>query len=104
ITPRTKGVIPVHLFGQMVDMEKLLEITGKIPVIEDGAQSIGASFRGKQSGAWGDFGAFSFYPTKNLGAMGDAGLISTRTEAEAERINMIRVHGSQQRYYHDLVG
>ena len=104
ITPKTKAVIPVHLFGQMVDMDALLKVTGKIPVIEDCAQSIGAEFNGKQSGTFGDFGAFSFYPTKNLGAMGDAGLMSARTEEGAETLRMLRVHGSKQRYYHELVG
>jgi dTDP-4-amino-4,6-dideoxygalactose transaminase len=106
ITARTKAVIPVHLFGQMVDMEKLLAIlAGKeIFVLEDCAQSLGAAFQGRQAGTWGDFGAFSFYPTKNLGAMGDAGLISARTEEDAERLRMIRVHGSRQRYYHEILG
>lgn len=108
ITPRTKAIIPVHLFGQMVDMEaiaKIVQKTGrKITVIEDCAQSIGASFRGKQAGCWGDYGAFSFYPTKNLGATGDAGLVSTLTDADAQKMRMVRVHGSKQRYYHELVG
>jgi dTDP-4-amino-4,6-dideoxygalactose transaminase len=106
ITKRTKAVIPVHLFGQMVDMEKLGQIVkGKnITVIEDCAQSIGASFRGKQAGCWGDYGAFSFYPTKNLGAIGDAGLVSALTDEGAQKMRMIRVHGSKQRYYHELVG
>lgn len=108
ITPKTKAIIPVHLFGQMVDMEALAAIvkkTGrKITVIEDCAQSIGASFRGKQCGAWGDYGAFSFYPTKNLGAIGDAGLVSALTDADAQKLRMVRVHGSKQRYYHELVG
>lgn len=108
ITPRTKAVIPVHLFGQMVDMEALATIIKKsgqkITVIEDCAQSIGAAFKGKQCGAWGDYGAFSFYPTKNLGAIGDAGLVSALTEADAQKVRMVRVHGSKQRYYHELVG
>ncbi|MGE3261126.1 MAG: DegT/DnrJ/EryC1/StrS family aminotransferase [Bacteriovoracia bacterium] len=108
ITPRTKAVIPVHLFGQMVDMEALTTVIKKsgrkITVIEDCAQSIGASFKGKQCGAWGDYGAFSFYPTKNLGAIGDAGLVSALTETDAQKVRMVRVHGSKQRYYHELVG
>lgn len=106
ITPRTKAVIPVHLFGQMVDMEKLNQIAkqAKITVIEDCAQSIGSSFKGKQSGCWGDYGAFSFYPTKNLGAIGDAGLVSALTAENAEKMRMVRVHGSKQRYFHELVG
>lgn len=108
ITPRTKAVIPVHLFGQMADMraiQKLLAQVGRrIPVIEDCAQSIGAELAGVPAGAWGEYGAYSFYPTKNLGAMGDAGLVSVRGDAEAEKVRMIRVHGSKQRYYHELVG
>jgi dTDP-4-amino-4,6-dideoxygalactose transaminase len=104
ITPKTKAIIPVHLFGQMVDMEKLLKIAGSIPVIEDCAQSIGAAFKGKQAGTWGEYGAFSFYPTKNLGAMGDAGMMSAKNAAGNELLNMIRVHGSKQRYYHELIG
>ncbi|HEY8280550.1 MAG TPA: DegT/DnrJ/EryC1/StrS family aminotransferase [Bdellovibrionota bacterium] len=106
ITPKTKAVIPVHLFGQMVDMEAVLKIARakKLVVIEDCAQSIGAEFKGKQCGSWGDYGAFSFYPTKNLGAAGDAGLVSAIDSAKAELLTMLRVHGSKQRYYHELVG
>ena len=108
ITPRTKAVIPVHLFGQMVDMEAVAKVVKgakqKITVIEDCAQSIGASFKGKQSGCWGDYGAFSFYPTKNLGAIGDAGLVSAFTGEDAEKMRMVRVHGSKQRYFHEMVG
>ncbi|MGZ3694622.1 MAG: DegT/DnrJ/EryC1/StrS family aminotransferase [Bdellovibrionota bacterium] len=108
ITPRTKAVIPVHIFGQMVDMEALDSVIKKsgrkIAVIEDCAQSIGASFKGKQCGTWGQYGAFSFYPTKNLGAIGDAGLVSTLTEADAQKVRMVRVHGSKQRYFHEMVG
>lgn len=106
ITPKTKAIIPVHLFGQMVDMEALASIVGssKIVVVEDCAQSIGAELKGKQAGTYGDFGAYSFYPTKNLGAIGDAGLMSAKTEANAEALRMLRVHGSKQRYYHELIG
>lgn len=108
ITPKTKAVIPVHLFGLMTDMKKVLEIAKnakqRIAVIEDCAQSIGASLDGKQSGCWGDYGAFSFYPTKNLGAIGDAGLVTALTQESAEKLQMIRVHGSKVRYYHELIG
>lgn len=106
ITKKTKAIIPVHLFGQMVDMEALNKIARahNLTVIEDCAQSIGAEFKGKQCGAWGDYGAFSFYPTKNLGAMGDAGLVTAADPQKAELMNMIRVHGSKQRYYHELIG
>lgn len=108
ITPKTKAVIPVHLFGQMVDMQKLLEITKSakqnICVIEDAAQSMGAAFKGKQTGLWGDFAGYSFYPTKNLGAMGDAGMMAALSDEGADRIRMLRVHGSKVRYYHDYIG
>lgn len=108
ISPRSKAVIPVHLFGQMVDMEALLALTSsqgrRIHVLEDCAQSIGAALKGRQAGTWGDYGAYSFYPTKNLGAMGDAGMISAKGDPEAERLRMIRVHGSKQRYYHEIIG
>jgi dTDP-4-amino-4,6-dideoxygalactose transaminase len=107
ITARTKAIIPVHLFGQMVDMEAVLKIASagkKIAVVEDCAQSIGAAFKGRQAGTWGEYGAYSFYPTKNLGAMGDAGMMSASTAELSERLHMIRVHGSKQRYYHELVG
>lgn len=106
ITPRTKAMIPVHLFGQMADMEAInaMARSRDILVIEDCAQSIGAEFKGKQCGAWGDYGAFSFYPTKNLGAAGDAGIVSAADEKKAELMNMIRVHGSKQRYFHELIG
>lgn len=108
ITPRTKAVIPVHLFGQMVDMPALQKIVAaakqKIWVIEDCAQSIGAGFGGRQAGTFGDYGAYSFYPTKNLGAIGDAGLMSAANDDTADRLKMLRVHGSKQRYYHEIVG
>lgn len=108
ISPKTKAIIPVHLFGRMVDMKKLQQIiksaNQKIVIIEDCAQSMGASIDGKQAGTWGDFGAFSFYPTKNLGAMGDAGMVSCSDEIGYKEVKMIRVHGSEQRYYHDRIG
>ncbi|MGZ3705881.1 MAG: DegT/DnrJ/EryC1/StrS family aminotransferase [Bdellovibrionota bacterium] len=106
ITPKTKAMIPVHLFGQMADMEAINKMARarNILVIEDCAQSIGAEFKGKQCGAWGDYGAFSFYPTKNLGAAGDAGIVSAADPQKAELMNMIRVHGSKQRYFHELIG
>lgn len=106
ITPRTKAIIPVHLFGQMADMKSINALAaGKnICVIEDAAQSIGAAIDDKQAGLWGDYAAYSFYPTKNLGAMGDAGMMSARDEQGAELLRMLRVHGSKQRYYHEMVG
>lgn len=111
ITPRTKAIIPVHLFGQMVDIPALQKVlrdqsksNQKIYILEDCAQSIGAELNGRQSGTLGDYGAFSFYPTKNLGAMGDAGMLSTSHDDCNERLKMLRVHGSKQRYYHELIG
>lgn len=108
ITPKTKAIIPVHLFGQMVDMlelkQALKQFKQRIYIIEDCAQSIGAALDGKQCGQWGDYGAYSFYPTKNLGAIGDAGMMSALSDDCAERLNMLRVHGSKQRYYHEFIG
>jgi dTDP-4-amino-4,6-dideoxygalactose transaminase len=111
ISKKTKCIIPVHLFGQMADMEAINALAkgastpgASIKVLEDCAQSLGAALHGKQAGTWGDYGAYSFYPTKNLGAMGDAGLMSARDAATAERLKMIRVHGSKQRYYHEIIG
>ncbi|MCO5144067.1 MAG: DegT/DnrJ/EryC1/StrS family aminotransferase [Oligoflexia bacterium] len=108
ISTKTKAIIPVHLFGRMVDMKKLQQIIAnakqKITIIEDCAQSMGASIDGKQAGTWGDYGSFSFYPTKNLGAMGDAGMISCKDESDCRELKMIRVHGSEQRYYHERIG
>ncbi len=106
ITKKTRAIIPVHLFGQMADMEGLQQLVkGRgITLIEDAAQSMGAEIDGKQAGLWGDFTGYSFYPTKNLGAMGDAGMMAALTEENAEKLRMIRVHGSKERYYHELVG
>jgi dTDP-4-amino-4,6-dideoxygalactose transaminase len=111
ITECTKAIIPVHLFGQMADMKKINALVAskntkakKIYVIEDAAQSMGAAIEGKQAGLWGDFSAYSFYPTKNLGAMGDAGMMASLTLEDADLLRMLRVHGSKQRYYHELLG
>lgn len=106
ITAKTKAIIPVHLFGQMADMEAINKMARarNLIVIEDCAQSIGAEFKGKQCGSWGDYGAFSFYPTKNLGAAGDAGMVTAIDDKKAELMHMVRVHGSKQRYYHELIG
>lgn len=108
ITSKTKAIIPVHLFGQMADMPGLKSLVQnakqKITLIEDAAQSMGAEIDGKQAGLWGDYTAYSFYPTKNLGAMGDAGMMAALTKENAELLKMIRVHGSKERYYHELVG
>jgi dTDP-4-amino-4,6-dideoxygalactose transaminase len=101
-----KAVIPVHLYGQSADMTPIMRTARKhgIAVIEDAAQSIGAEYRGRRAGSIGDYGCFSFYPTKNLGGMGDAGMITTNNKKTAEKLKMLRVHGSRKRYYHELVG
>ncbi|RIK72761.1 MAG: transcriptional regulator [Planctomycetota bacterium] len=104
ITPATKAVLPVHLFGQCADMEALRAACGDLPIIEDAAQAIGAEYRGVKAGALGLAGCFSFYPTKNLGAWGDAGLVTTGDAVLAAKLRVLRDHGQQPRYHHSLVG
>ena len=106
ITPRTKAIIPVHLFGQCADMAPIKEIANrrKIGMIEDACQAIGAAQKGKRAGVLGDVGCFSFFPTKNLGGFGDGGLITTDDQALADALAMLRVHGSRVRYLHEAVG
>jgi dTDP-4-amino-4,6-dideoxygalactose transaminase len=106
ITPRTKAIIPVHLFGQCADMPAINEIAErkKVKVVEDACQAIGAAQQGKRAGILGDTGCFSFFPTKNLGGFGDGGLITTNDKALADSMAMLRVHGSQVRYLHEAVG
>jgi dTDP-4-amino-4,6-dideoxygalactose transaminase len=107
ITPRTRALIPVHLYGQMADMEALEELARQrsLHIVEDAAQAIGArDGRGRMAGSIGVFGALSFYPTKNLGAMGDAGALVTRDDRLAEICRKLRVHGSGHTYYHDYIG
>lgn len=104
ITPATKAIMPVHLFGQSADMKGIAEVAGGIPIIEDAAQAIGARFEGRRAGALGKLGCFSFYPTKNLGAMGDAGMITTDDEDLAAQLRRLRDHGQHPRYHHSVVG
>jgi dTDP-4-amino-4,6-dideoxygalactose transaminase len=106
ITPRTKAIIPVHLFGLSADMDPLLDIASRanIPLVEDAAQAIGATYKSRQLGSLGAFGCFSFFPSKNLGAFGDAGLLTTNDEALAKRARLMRTHGMEPRYYHHVVG
>lgn len=101
-----KAIIPVHLYGQCADMDPINRLARKyrIKVIEDAAQSIGAAYRGKMSGVLADLACFSFYPTKNLGCFGDGGMVTTNDQKLADRVRMLRVHGSRVRYYHDEVG
>lgn len=93
LTPRTKAVIPVHIFGNVVDIPALRSIVGTLPIIEDASQSHGSRLGGKQSGSIGDFGVFSFYPTKNLGAYGDGGMVITPSAEHAERLKLLRMYG-----------
>lgn len=103
---RVKAVIPVHLYGQCAEMDPLLEICRgyDLTVIEDAAQAIGAEYNGRRAGSMGDFGCFSFFPSKNLGAFGDAGLVTTASKAMDERLRMLRVHGTAPKYYHHIIG
>jgi dTDP-4-amino-4,6-dideoxygalactose transaminase len=106
LTPRTRAVIVVHLFGQCAEMPPISDLCKRrgLVLIEDCAQAIGADWGGKQAGAWGDFGCFSFYPTKNLGAYGDAGLVTTREAKHDAMLRMLRHHGSRQTYLHEVIG
>ena len=106
ITPATKAVIPVHLFGQCADMDAIREITNRhgLAVVEDAAQSLGAQYRGRRAGSLGDVGCFSFYPTKNLGGLGDAGMLTTDSDEMADKLRLLRGHGMRPRYYHKVVG
>ena len=106
ITPRTRAVIPVHLYGQSAPIAEIAAICRdrELVLVEDCAQSLGADEAGRQTGSWGDFGCFSFYPTKNLAAAGDAGLVTARDDRMAERLRMLRHHGSRKTYVHEFVG
>ncbi|MCP4684612.1 MAG: DegT/DnrJ/EryC1/StrS family aminotransferase, partial [bacterium] len=106
ITAKTKAIIPVHLFGQVADMDPILEIARKhkVAVVEDAAQAIGAEYKGKPAGSLGDLGCFSFYPSKNLGAGGDGGMIVTNNEQYADACRSLRCHGEKPKYFHHTVG
>lgn len=106
ITKNTKAIMPVHIFGQCADMYKILEIArlNNLKVIEDAAQAMGATYKGKQAGSMGDAGALSFFPSKNLGGFGDGGMVITNNKTIADKIKMLRVHGSTIRYLHSEVG
>ncbi len=107
---RVKAIIPVHLYGQCADMDPILAVANRydVPVIEDAAQAIGATYPGKdgvqKAGAMGTMGCFSFFPSKNLGCMGDGGMVVTNDEALAEKLRQLRNHGMEPKYYHPLVG
>ncbi|MCK5114634.1 MAG: DegT/DnrJ/EryC1/StrS family aminotransferase [Phycisphaerae bacterium] len=106
ITPKTRAIMPVHLYGQLADMTPIMEIADKhnLLVIEDAAQGIGATQNGKKAGSFGTTGCFSFFPSKNLGGLGDGGMVVTQDEALAERLRQCRNHGMNPKYYHQWVG
>ena len=106
ITSKTKAIIPVHLFGQAVDMTTVTAIAEKhhLFVIEDCAQATGAKWQDKQVGSWGHINAFSFFPTKNLGGCGDGGAVTTNDPVLADKVRMLKEHGSRQRYFHEAIG
>lgn len=106
ITERTRAIVPVHLFGQPADMAPIAALCRRhgLKLVEDCAQSFGAEYGGKKSGAFGDLGCFSFFPSKNLGCFGDGGMIVTDDPAAAEAVRMLRNHGSRERYHHAVIG
>ena len=104
LTPRTKAVMPVHLYGQCADMDAIREVSGDVPILEDACQAVGATYRNRPAGRLGTMAAFSFYPTKNLGAAGDAGAVTTEDGPLAALIATLRVHGESERYHHAFVG
>ena len=106
VSPRTKAIIPVHLFGLCADMEPLIDLASRrgIALIEDACQAIGARYRGRQAGSMATAGCFSFFPSKNLGAFGDAGLVTTSDAGLAQEIRLLRNHGAEPKYYHHRIG
>jgi dTDP-4-amino-4,6-dideoxygalactose transaminase len=106
ITTNTRAILPVHLFGLAADMEPILKIAAKhkLAVIEDAAQAIGASYQGKKAGGIGDFGCFSFFPTKNLGCAGDGGMVTARDRGMADRLRLLRAHGTRRKYHSEIIG
>jgi len=106
ITPRTKAVMPVHLYGLCADMDAIVAIANRagVAIIEDAAQAIGSIYKGSPAGGMGAFGCFSFFPSKNLGAFGDAGLVTTNDPALAKKAQLLRMHGMEPKYIHQLIG
>ncbi|HWN93694.1 MAG TPA: DegT/DnrJ/EryC1/StrS family aminotransferase [Methylomirabilota bacterium] len=106
ITPRTKAIVPVHLFGQVADMDPILEIARQhgLPVVEDACQAHGAEYKGRPAGSLGDVGCFSFYPGKNLGALGEAGAAVTNNSELKHKMDVLRDHGQAKKYHHTVVG
>ncbi len=106
VTGKTRAIIPVHLYGQMAEMDGVMAVAGKysLVVIEDAAQAIGAEHKGRRAGSIGHYGCFSFFPSKNLGAAGDGGMIVTNDAGRAEKLKCLRAHGSKPKYHHKVVG
>lgn len=106
ITPKTKCILPVHLYGQPADMDEILNLSKKygLTVIEDNAQAFGAEYKGKKTAAIGDIGCLSFFPSKNLGAYGDGGMVTTNNDQIAEKVRMLRTHGWKKKYFSEMLG
>lgn len=106
VTPHTRVIMPVHLYGQMADMDPIIKIAQEhnLVVIEDAAQALGAEYKGRRAGSIGEYGCFSFFPSKNLGCFGDGGMVTTSDAARAEKISTLRGHGSKPKYYHKMLG
>jgi dTDP-4-amino-4,6-dideoxygalactose transaminase len=106
VTERTRAIIPVHLYGQMADMDPIMEFARrhKLYVIEDAAQAIGAEYKGRRAGSIGDFGCFSFFPSKNLGGFGDGGMVTANDQKLSDRVKLLRNHGYSPKYYNKVVG
>lgn len=106
LTPRAKAILPVHLYGQPADMDEILSLAQKhhLAVIEDNAQAFGAEYKGRKTGALGTIGCFSFFPSKNLGAYGDGGMVTTDDDRLAERMRMLRMHGWKKKYFPEMLG
>jgi dTDP-4-amino-4,6-dideoxygalactose transaminase len=106
VTPRTKAIMPVHLYGQMADMDVVMAVAQAhgLIVVEDAAQAIGSEWKGRRAGSIGDYGCFSFFPSKNLGCFGDGGMVTMQDGAKAKKSVILRNHGSEPKYYHQLIG
>lgn len=106
ITPKTKAIIPVHIFGQPVEMDAVMELAHKygLHVIEDACQAMGSAYKHRPVGSIGTAGCFSFFPTKNLGGYGDGGMVITNDDELAAKLRILRVHGSNPKYYHSMIG
>ncbi|MGA8151664.1 MAG: DegT/DnrJ/EryC1/StrS family aminotransferase [Terriglobales bacterium] len=106
VTPRTRAIIPVHLYGQMANMDTVMRIADQhqLVVIEDAAQAIGAEYKGRRAGSIGHYGCFSFFPSKNLGGIGDGGMVVTNDAQKAEKVRCLRGHGAKPKYYHKIIG